>query len=87
MKANNIENNLREYRKKNELTQKQVANCLGFKSEDRISIWEKGHGVPGLVNLLKLSVLYRATPMQLYGSLMDEIEESVESERVKNYRD
>lgn len=85
MKTNYIENNLREYRKKSNYTQKQVAHCLGLKSEDRISIWEKGHGVPGLVNLLKLSTLYRATPMQLYESLMDEIENSVEYEGVKNY--
>lgn len=62
-----------------------MASCLGFKTSERISNWEKGYGVPSLVNLLKLSVLYRATPMQLYESLMDEIEESVEYERMRNF--
>ena len=79
------ENNLKEYRKKNKLTQKQVATCLGFKTSERISNWEKGYGVPGLVNLLKLSVLYRATPMQLYETLMDEVEDQVELNRINNY--
>jgi hypothetical protein len=33
---------------------------------DRISHWEKGIAVPSLGNLFKLSVIYKATPQELY---------------------
>lgn len=77
-----VPNNLREYRKKCGYTQKQVAQILGFCTEDRICHWEKGKNVPGLVNLLRLSSLYRATPMQLYAELMMDVDEDIESKKL-----
>jgi len=64
---------------------KEVAQLLGLVSEDRICHWEKGHNVPALVNLLKLSSLYRATPMQLYPDLMAEIDSEVEERVIKRF--
>lgn len=76
-----VPNNLKEYRLKAGLTQKQVAYILGFATEDRICLWEKGRNIPNLINLLKLSSLYRATPMQLYSELMVQVDEEVEDRK------
>ncbi len=73
-----LSNRLRELRKQQGLTQKQVALLMGFKIEDRISHWEKGIAVPGLQNLFRLCSLYNVTPMYIYSELYDDI--------TKNYR-
>lgn len=54
-----IPNLLRKYRKVRGLNQKQVAKILGLKSSSRICMWESGKKLPNVLNLLKLSVLYR----------------------------
>lgn len=60
------ENRLREFRKEKGLRQLDVANKLGFKSTDRISKWEKGRSLPGVINLLKMAVLYDVAPHEIY---------------------
>lgn len=84
-----VPNNLKEYRNKCGYKQKEVANILGFATEDRICLWEKGKNIPNLINLFKLSSLYRSTPMQLYPDLMaqvdDEIEDRVTKSSINNY--
>ena len=74
-----IPNHLKKFRLKCGHTQKEVATILGFTSEDRICLWEQGKNIPNLINLLKLSSLYRATPMQMYPELMIEADQQVES--------
>jgi transcriptional regulator with XRE-family HTH domain len=70
MKTKNIvPNKLLEHRKRVGLTQRQVATLLGFVSDERISRWEKGDGVPHIVNLFRLSKLYEVTPQKLYPEL------------------
>jgi transcriptional regulator with XRE-family HTH domain len=72
MKTKNIvPNKLLERRKYLGFTQRQVANMLGFVSEDRISHWEKGVAVPHLVNLFRLSKLYGVLPQELYPELLE----------------
>ena len=51
------------------LRQIDVAHKLGHSSSDRISHWEKGIAVPGLVNLFKLSIICGTTPEKLYPEL------------------
>ena len=65
-------NKLKEFRIKAGLTQKQVAEKLGLQCEDRLSHWEKGNAAPGLTNLFKLSVLYNASPQELYPEMLEE---------------
>lgn len=78
-----IPNHLKEYRLKCKYTQKEVATILGFATEDRICLWEQGKNIPNLINLLKLSSLYRATPMQLYPELMIDVDEEIEESVMK----
>jgi len=71
MKNNNIkiENKLKECRLKAGLTQFDVMIKLGFRSTDRVSKWENGNGMPGVINLFKLAEIYKALPQDLYPKL------------------
>ncbi len=61
-----MENKLKELRKELGYTQKQVADMLGLKCEDRISHWETGAAIPNLLNLSKLCKLYNVSPVTVY---------------------
>lgn len=61
-----MNNNLRIIRKRLGLTQKEVATLLGFKSEDRICLWEKGLAYPNILNLLKLCEVYGVKGEEVY---------------------
>ena len=61
-----VPNNLKEYRIKAGLTQKQVARLLGFTNEVSLCHWEQGKNIPNLINLFKLSKFYNATINELY---------------------
>lgn len=61
-----VPNNLKEYRIKAGLTQKQVARLLGFTNEVSMCHWEQGKNIPNLINLFKLSKIYNATINELY---------------------
>ena len=73
---------LRKYRRSMGLKQQDVAKLLGIKSSSRISRWEKGEGIPNLVNAVKLAILYRSMVdslfVDLYRSLREEMRETQE---------
>lgn len=75
--SNKIPNGLRKHRLKMGLTQKDVANKLGFKSTNRLVRWEQGNSFPCIKNLLKLSVLYATLCDQLYQELFNEIKKDL----------
>jgi transcriptional regulator with XRE-family HTH domain len=64
-----IKNNLKEYRIKAGLTQKQVAKLIGVNNEERVCHWEKGNNMPDTINLLRLSNLYKIKPEKIYPEL------------------
>ena len=66
-----VPNNLREYRQKAGLTQKQVSELLGFTNEVSLCHWEKGKNIPNLINLFKLCNLYETSPLALYKELSE----------------
>ncbi len=57
--------------------QKDVALILGHKSSTRLSQWEKGIALPSVINLLKLSFIYRTLPNELYPNLTQKIEDEL----------
>ncbi len=59
-------NKLKEMRLERGLTQKEVAKLLGFKSDDRICLWEKGKAMPSVINLLKICKIYEVKVEELY---------------------
>ena len=58
--TNNFSNNLKILRKKNKLTQEDLASCLNLSSKT-ISSWEKGRSEPKIDMLLKLSDYFNVT--------------------------
>ena len=46
---------------------------LGFKSADRISLWENGKAFPSIANLIKLSLLYNAQVEELYKEFIEKM--------------
>ena len=68
-----IPNRLRKHRKLMGYTQKDVALLLGLHNTNRISRWEKGLCFPSVVNLIKLSIIYRTFPNELYFDLLLEL--------------
>ncbi len=62
-----IKNNLKEYRLKAGMLQKDVAKRLNLvASQDRICHWEKGSAMPSVSNLFKLCRIYNANPLDIY---------------------
>jgi hypothetical protein len=84
-----IPNTLRKHRKRLRLRQIDVDQILGFKKLrfKQISIWEKGLGFPNLENVLKLSLLYKTKPEELYSELFKNISQGLQKkmkQRKKN---
>ena len=63
-------NRLRKHRKLMGYKQSDVAHLLGLRNTNRISRWEKGLSFPSVVNLIKLSIIYRTFPNELYFDLL-----------------
>lgn len=63
-----IPNALRHHRKLAGLRLVDVALKLGFSEYgvDRISKWERGLAMPGVINLLKLAEIYQVRPEEFY---------------------
>lgn len=76
-----IPNRLRRFRRITGLTQIEVAEKLGLTSVDRVSIWEKGTGMPNSINLLKLALLYNVLPHELYIDYLPVLVEELELKR------
>lgn len=68
-----IPNRLKKYRRHMSYSQKDVARILKLKSASIISRWENGVSLPSIVNLFKLSILYKRLADQLYLELMQEL--------------
>jgi transcriptional regulator with XRE-family HTH domain len=75
-----IPNSLRRARKIAGFTQRQVARKLGIQGTSRISRWEKGLSVPNVTNLLKLSILYRVMPHELYHDYISSLSQELLSD-------
>src|SRR5688500_7700021 len=66
-------NNLRKHRKLMGFRQIDVAYLLDLNSTTRICRWEKGLSYPNVINLMKLSIIYRTFPNELYFDLLIEL--------------
>lgn len=79
-------NRLRKHRLLMGYRQKEVALLLGVENSNRISRWERGLAVPGMVNLLKLSIIYRTFPSELYFEVLLKLRREIlqkEEQRLK----
>ncbi|MBD1363472.1 helix-turn-helix transcriptional regulator [Mucilaginibacter sp. ZT4R22] len=67
-------NRLRVTRENAGYTQKQLARLLGYNNSNAVCAWENEHTMPSGTNLLKLCILYRTTPMELYPEYTQQME-------------
>lgn len=66
-------NSLRKHRKLMGYKQKDVATLMHLNDTSHICRWEKGLSLPSTINLLKLSIIYRTFPNELYYNLLIEL--------------
>ena len=71
-------NSLRQYRQKAGLRQLDVSRILGVECMDRLSRWEHGLSVPSIINLFRLSVLYKVPVQELYPEMLQSIEKEAQ---------
>lgn len=72
-------------RKKNQLTQLEVAEKLNY-SDKAVSKWEQGESLPGIEVLCKLSELYGVSLDYIVGKKDDEQPLKVKNSKVRRYR-
>lgn len=58
--------------------QKQVAALLGLNAA-QLSKWENGVQMPNSINLIKLSIIYRTLPTELYFEYFQEIRDQLKA--------
>ncbi len=67
-------NRLKKYRRVVDLSQRKVAAILGLYDSGCISRWEKGVCLPDLINTIKLCLLFKVLPHELYDELYEKIQ-------------
>jgi len=80
-----IPNTLRLHRKTMGYTQKQVASLLGLHDSVPISMWEKGALLPSTINLIKLSLIYRTYPNELYSDVFLKLREELRKKELAHF--
>jgi transcriptional regulator with XRE-family HTH domain len=81
-----IPNTLRLHRKTLGYKQKQVAALLGLHDAVPLSLWEKGALLPSTKNLIKLSLLYRAHPSELYADVFRLLREELRIRELEQFK-
>lgn len=82
----NVPNLLRKYRRTKGLKQIEVAQILGLKSTSRISRWEQGSCIPSMLNLFKLSVLYKVMVDSFFIDLIRELRTDIRKREERFFR-
>jgi transcriptional regulator with XRE-family HTH domain len=72
-KTRSVKNSLWTARNKMGFSQKRVACALGLKRTSVLSRYEHGTRIPGLINALKLEIVYRTPVAFLFGDLYLEL--------------
>jgi len=81
-----IPNTLRLHRKTLGYTQRHVAKVLGLHDTVPLSQWEKGVKLPSTVNLIKLSLIYRTYPNELYCEVFSLFREEIHIKELEQFK-
>jgi len=65
--------------------QRTVASLLGLYDTKPLSLWEKGVCIPSTTNLLKLSIIYRTFPNELYHEHFIELREELKAIELRRF--
>ncbi len=72
-----IPNSFKKHRMIAGYLQKDVSFLLGHSSTNQLCRWERGEAMPSVLNLIKLSIIFRTLPNELYFDLLKEQQEIV----------
>jgi transcriptional regulator with XRE-family HTH domain len=72
-KTRSVKNSLWSARNKMGFSQKRVACALGLRRTCELSRYEHGTRIPGLINALKMEIVYRTPVAFLYSDLYIEL--------------
>jgi len=78
-----LNNQLRRYRMKRHLSQRQVADLIGHRQAGHVSAWEGGRRTPSLQSALKLSAAINCPVEVLFAPLFHTVREAVILRRKK----
>lgn len=67
-------------------TQRQVARLLELHDSGPISLWESGEKLPSTENLIKLSLLYRTYPNEIYSDVFRHHRELLQAREMEIFR-
>jgi DNA-binding XRE family transcriptional regulator len=81
-----IPNRLQLHRKILRYKQSQVAQLIGLKNTVMLSAWERGETMPSAINLMKLSIVYRTFPHELYSELFLEFKEAMKVKKLEVFK-
>lgn len=76
-KHKTLPNQIRRYRRRQNLKLCQIAPLVGLRSVSHLSHWEKGRKLPTLVNALKLSAIIKCPVEILFFDLFDSIRNDI----------
>jgi transcriptional regulator with XRE-family HTH domain len=82
-KTRSVKNSLWTVRNKMGFSQKSVACSLGLKRTSVLSRYEHGKRVPGLINALKLEIVYRTPVAFLFPDLYLELKRKIRGKEEK----
>lgn len=72
-----IPNRLKKHRRIAGLKQRHIARLLALHDTKPVSLWERGLAMPSTLNLIKLSIIYRTLPNELYYELFVELKAEI----------
>lgn len=78
-----IPNSLWTFRKKQGLSQKRVAFFLGHKTSSQLSHYERGGKLPGLMNALRLEIIYQVPVAFLFANLYQVLKEEIRGKEAR----
>jgi len=81
---NQIANQLRSYREKRGLRQRDVARLIGQSSSAHLSHWEKGRELPSFTNALRLSAAIKCPVEVLFFDLFDQLRKDIYENKKKH---
>ena len=82
-KTKPLNNQLRRYRLKRNLSQRLVASLIGHRHAGRVSAWEAGRQTPNLQSALKLSAAIKCPVEVLFFPMYDQLRQEVAARRKK----
>jgi transcriptional regulator with XRE-family HTH domain len=80
MKHQGANNYLKAYRKKSGLSQREIANLLGYRNKAQVSRHERAASVPSLTAALAYEVIFSVPVAALFATLHDSVKQDIEIE-------